>query len=296
MTLSLTHWRSPAGPIWVLTWAWGTLGTLWHPLAPLWSLWCRRRKPQRSSCIITSTLSLPHLGFWWCCVLFWSSCRIKFYLVRLDYRPCNPRRRRRLSKFAAASVRIIWARNPSLFLPAQFPGWPSQHWLGATALCLSLWTCKGVRYIFTSNYYNRHYCPRLKLNPIWCNRFFGRPQKKRERPPNKKGVSGCSQHRVGDIFTSWPDWIHSPSLNWNTLQVDLPSPGFQCVFSSTMDHLLRPLMVFERPRLPINWTRQETWTPLDWCESSLALNSKVLTPRPCLKIGLDLPDEDLQRI
>ena len=113
---------------------------------------------------------------------------------------------------------------------------------------------------------------------------------------HKKGVSGCSQHRVGDIFTSWLGWIHSPGLNWNTLQVDLPSPGYQCVFSSAMDHLLRPLMVFERPRLPINWTRQETWTPLDWCESSLALNSKVLTPRPCLKIGLDLPDEDLQRI
>ena len=126
--------------------------------------------------------------------------------------------------------------------------------------------------------------------------------KRKDRPPNptttrhKKGVSGCSQHRVRDIFTSWLGWIHSPGLNWNTLQVDLPSPGYQCVFSSAMDHLLRPLMVFERPRLPINWTRQETWTPLDWCESSLALNSKVLTPRPSLKIGLDLPDEDLQRI
>ena len=82
-------------------------------------------------------------------------------------------------------------------------------------------------------------------------------------------------------------------LNWNTLQVDLPSPGYQCVFSSTMDHLLRPLMVFERPRLPINWTRQETWTPHGWCESSLALNSKVLTPRQSLKTGLDLPVEDL---
>ena len=132
--------------------------------------------------------------------------------------------------------------------------------------------------------------------------FWSPAKKKRERPPNttttrhKKGVSGCSQHRVGDIFTSWLGWIHSPSLNWNTLEVDLPRPGFQYVFSSAMDHLLRPLMVFERPRLPINWTRQGTWTPLDWCESSLALNSKVLTRRPCLKIGLDLPDEDLQRI
>ena len=159
------------------------LGHFGHPVAPLWSLWCRRRKPQRSSCIITSTLRLPHLGFWWSCVLFCSSCRIKFYLVRLDYRLCNPRRRRRLSKFAAASVRIIWARNPSLFLPGQFPGWPSQHWLGATALCLTFWTCKGLRYIFTSKYYSHHYCPRLKINPMWCNRFFGRPQIKKGKGP-----------------------------------------------------------------------------------------------------------------
>ena len=96
---------------------------------------------------------------------------------------------------------------------------------------------------------------------------------------------------------AWLNTLAWPKLEYSTgIPVDLPSPGYQCVFSSAMDHLLRPLMVFERPRLPINWTRQETWTPHGWCESSLALNSKVLTRRPCLKIGLDLPDEDLQRI
>ena len=65
--------------------------------------------------------------------------------------------------------------------------------------------------------------------------LVAREEKKGKGPPNttttrhKKGVSGCSQHRVGDIFTSWLGWIHSPSLNWNTLKVDLPSPGYQCV-------------------------------------------------------------------
>ena len=39
--------------------------------------------------------------------------------------------------------------------------------------------------------------------------LVAREEKKGKGPPNttttrhKKGVSGCSQHRVGDIFTSW---------------------------------------------------------------------------------------------